>query len=181
MKFIYKIKDVFDAVTVSLSDAIEQGKDTGDYVGALEAYDTQLNRITSALTSAAGEPITIQYTPDLANKLDYLRTAAKNSQRSAMSRAVLPGTPYSSSGAGSYKEPYVIRRMKELEARKNRVDLGDMDQEDIDAIANFSLMASPTKTTTTDSADVDDAQSNTLLSTSEIDTKKSKQQIKRRR
>ena len=54
-----------------------------------------------------------------------------------------------------------------------------MDQEDIDAIANFSLMASPTKTTTTDSADVDDAQSNTLLSTSEIDTKKSKQQIKR--
>ena len=38
---------------------------------------------------------------------------------------------------------------------------------------------SPTKTTTTDSADVDDAQSNTLLSTSEIDTKKSKQRIKR--
>ena len=31
---------------------------------------TQLNRITSALTTAAGGPITIQYTPDLANKLD---------------------------------------------------------------------------------------------------------------
>lgn len=166
-----KIKDVFDAVTVSLSDAIEQGKDTGDYVGALEAYDTQLNRITSALTSAAGEPITIQYTPDLANKLDYLRTAAKNSQRSRMTNVV-------TGGPGSYREPAVIRRMKELEARKNRVDLGDMDQEDIDAIANFSLMASPTKTTTTDSADVDDAQSNTLLSTSEIDTKKSKKEIK---
>ena len=166
-----KVKDVFDAVTVSLSDAIEQGKDTGDYVGALEAYNTQLNRITSALTSAAGGPITIQYTPDLANKLDYLRTAAKNSQRSRMTNVV-------TGGPGSYREPAVIRRMKELEARKNRVDLGDMDQEDIDAIANFSLMASPTKTTTTDSADVDDAQSNTLLSTSEIDTKKSKKEIK---
>jgi len=174
-----KIKDVFDAVTVSLSDAIEQGKDTGDYVGALEAYDTQLNRITSALTSAAGEPITIQYTPDLANKLDYLRTAAKNSQRSRMTNVV-------AGGPGSYREPAVIRRMKQLEARKNlrpesvspkvytEKELQKQLEED-----PFSLMASPTKTTTTDSSDVDTTQSNTLLSTSEIDTNKSKQRIKR--